>query len=321
MMDDKISIIVPIYNVEQYLNKGIQSLCDQTYSNIEIILVDDGSTDSSGGICDSFAKKDSRIKVLHIKNGGQSHARNIGLSIATGNIIGFMDGDDYASLDMYKTMVHIMQANNADIVECNFNGRKCLEKDVIEENKLILDTGKIVLQNQLNPNTVSRYPSTSVWSKIFRREILEGCVFPEGKIHEEFLFLCKAFCQSKNYAYINTRLYNRVLREDSTTAAKFSLRTLDKLDVYRERNEYLKEINENELWEMSKSSECMLMLHYYNELRRNQYNSQAVKIRKELIENYKYFFANRGTKRFISFKKKTMYFLIVNLEWIYRKII
>ena len=100
-MDDLISVIVPVYNVEEYLDRCIESIVNQTYKNLEILLIDDGSTDNSYNICDKWAKKDNRIKVVHKENGGVSSARNVGLDVATGDYIGFVDSDDYISIDMY----------------------------------------------------------------------------------------------------------------------------------------------------------------------------------------------------------------------------
>ena len=114
-----ISIIVPVYNVEKYLSKCIDSIINQTYKNIEIILIDDGSTDSSGAICDKYALVDSRIHVLHIENSGVSNARNVGLNHATGDYIGFVDSDDYIEPNMYELLLEELIADDVDVVQCN----------------------------------------------------------------------------------------------------------------------------------------------------------------------------------------------------------
>ena len=120
-MEGKISVIVPIYNVEQYLRKCIDSIINQTYKNLEIILVDDGSWDNSPRICDEYAKRDNRIKVIHKKNGGLADARNTGLKMITGNYISFIDSDDYIEKTMYEKMIKVILKYNADIIECNLN--------------------------------------------------------------------------------------------------------------------------------------------------------------------------------------------------------
>ncbi|MBQ8615735.1 MAG: glycosyltransferase, partial [Clostridia bacterium] len=116
----KISIILPVYNVENYLDKCLTSLVNQTYQNLEIILVNDGSPDNSGEVCENWAKKDSRIKVLHKANGGVSSARNFGLDNATGDFIGFIDPDDFVELDMYEKLLNALNSQNATMAMCRY---------------------------------------------------------------------------------------------------------------------------------------------------------------------------------------------------------
>ena len=120
----KISVIVPVYNVEKYLRKCIESILNQTFREFELILVDDGSTDSSGKICDEYALKDSRIKVIHKENGGASSARNAGLDVAKGEYIGFVDSDDWIEMDMYGELYRLIKENNTDISVCGINNIK-----------------------------------------------------------------------------------------------------------------------------------------------------------------------------------------------------
>ena len=258
----KISIIVPIYKVEKYLPMCIESICAQTYSNLEILLMDDGSPYSCGSICDEYAKKDERIRVFHLENGGQSRARNVGLDEATGDYIGFVDGDDWPRKEMYETLLNLMLKEGAAIGECNFHGRKYPPGDQMEDGKVICLTGREAIERQLNNRVVSRYPSTSVWSKLFQKEVLDGLRLPDGRIHEEYAFLCEAFLRADKYVYLNECLYERTLRADSTTAEKFSARSLDKIYVYQLRNELLEQRQEKELLAMSKEQEYELLLHY-----------------------------------------------------------
>ena len=303
---DKISIIVPIYGVEKYINHGIEAMCTQTYDNLEIILVDDGSKDRSGQICDEWAKKDARIKVLHIQNGGQSHARNEGLKAATGQYIGFVDGDDAPTFQMYEKLLNLMKEKNADIVECNFVGRKSPEPDVMEDGKVICMSGREAIERQLDSKISSRYPSTSLWSKLFRAETIRGMRLPAGRIHEEFAFLCEAFLKCKNYVYVNEKLYERTLRDDSTTAEKFTQRTFDKLEVLRQRNEYLKANGEEKLYRMSREQEFELMLHYYGEACKVELDGRSELLLQEIRENRKEILQSRLSK-----KKKIQYFLLL----------
>lgn len=258
----KITIIVPIYKVEKYLPMCIESICAQTHSNLEILLMDDGSPHSCGSICDEYAKKDERIKVFHLENGGQSRARNVGLDAATGDYIGFVDGDDWPQKEMYEKLLKLMLKEGAAIGECNFHGRKHPPGDQMEDGEIICLTGREAIERQLNSRVASRYPSTSVWSKLFKKEIIQDLRLPEGRIHEEYEFLCEAFLRADKYVYLNECLYERTLRDDSTTAEKFSARSLDKIYVYRMRNKMLQQRQERELLAMSKEQEYELLLHY-----------------------------------------------------------
>lgn len=167
-----ISIIVPVYNVELYLKKCIETIINQTYKNLEIILVDDGSTDNSGKICDEYALKDNRIKILHIENGGPAVARNAGLDIATGEYIGFIDSDDYIELDMYETLYNAMIKTNAGLVICNwYKGYEDnWRKNIVYPKKEIL-----------TPNEAFEvfYNNMYVWNKLYRKDVVKNLRFVE----------------------------------------------------------------------------------------------------------------------------------------------
>ncbi|MFI3213621.1 MAG: glycosyltransferase [Eubacteriales bacterium] len=297
-----ISIIVPVYNVKTYIDKCITSLMEQTYQQLEIILIDDGSTDGSGEICDRYAKLDTRIRVEHIQNGGQSNARNVGLSLAKGEYIGFVDSDDYVDANRYEKAIKIMEEEQADIVECNFDGRRLkMENDCVGNEIKIID-GKEGIRQQLDPNHHNSYPTISVWTKVFKKNILEGLTFPAGKIHEEYGFVCEALYRSKCYVYMNEILYHRTLRGDSTTAEKFSLRNFDKLDVMKSRSEFLFHHKEQELYEMSKSAEYNLLLELFYHSKKDQLKEKE----KEMVNEIR---SQRGNvlKSLLPKKKKIEY--------------
>jgi glycosyltransferase involved in cell wall biosynthesis len=170
----KISIIVPVYKVEKYLDKCVESLVNQTYKNLEIILVDDGSPDECPKICDAWAKKDSRIKVSHKANGGLSEARNTGMDIATGDYIGFVDSDDYVSEEMYNILVKIIEENDADISACQestFNDESinCLIGKTVEVVPVVQDELYSTLQNPFKGPSERRVIRVDVGGKVALR--------------------------------------------------------------------------------------------------------------------------------------------------------
>lgn len=180
-----ISVIIPVYNVEQYLNRCMDSIINQTYRNLEIILIDDGSTDNSGKICDEYKLKDNRIKVIHKENGGVSSARNVGLDIAKGNYIGFVDSDDYIENDMYEILYELLVRNKTDISCCNkfvFNKNK--NKFITSESFPTKD-GILSFDDILNDPKHDFY----IWNKLFNKNLIEHIRFNEQlTLGEDLIF-------------------------------------------------------------------------------------------------------------------------------------
>ena len=179
MDKELVSIIVPIYNVEKYLIKCIESILNQTYKNLEIILVDDGSTDSCNKICDRYKKIDKRVVVIHKKNGGLSSARNIGIKKAKGKLISFVDSDDYIKPNMIEELKNNMYFYNSDISVCDYYY-------IIDGKRQISDN------NNLKRNCITKYknkfiykPNSAVWNKLYKKNLFEQIKFPEGKIYED----------------------------------------------------------------------------------------------------------------------------------------
>ena len=213
----KISVIIPIYNVEKYLKRCIESIIKQTYSNLEIILVDDGSPDGCAKICDEYKNKDERIVVIHKKNGGLSDARNAGLKVATGEIISYIDSDDYVDLDMYEKMTKAMEEKNADIVVCGTNidyedGHtkvKC-EK---EEKSFNREEALIEL------NSFKSF-DMAVWNKLYKREVVDKIEFPVGKKSEDYFVMYQYFARAKKVVIINQAKYHYFQRSNSISRGK-----------------------------------------------------------------------------------------------------
>ncbi|MBT2709470.1 glycosyltransferase [Pseudomonas sp. ISL-84] len=222
-MNPKVSIIVPIYNVEKYLSRCLDSLLSQELVDIEVIAVNDGSTDSSKEIINEYKNRDKRIKTIHKKNGGVSSARNKGLEIAQGEYIGFVDPDDWIDNDMYKTLYHVAFQEKADIVMCTYTrefGTHSKEKK-FELPEKIRYTGTEVqskimrrligpLDNELaNPELLDAWGT--VWSKIYRAEIIKNLRFTDLKeigTNEDSLFNIEALYYSKSFIFINKPFYH-----------------------------------------------------------------------------------------------------------------
>ena len=188
MMNYKISIIVPVYKVEAYLDECISSLVNQTYFNLEIILIDDGSPDNCPLICDGWAERDSRIKVIHKKNEGQSKARNVGLNIATGDYIGFVDSDDWIAPEMYEKLLQGFHNDTISITSCNVLSVRGEKKEPwvsswkVEKERLISysDYARKLLTMEAN---------FTMWSKLYRRDLFEKVRFREGRLNEDSLLV------------------------------------------------------------------------------------------------------------------------------------
>ncbi len=191
--EPKISVIVPVYKVEPYLRKCLDSIINQTYRNLQIILVDDGSPDNCGAICDEYASKDSRIEVIHQENGGVSAARNAGLKLAAGDYIGWVDSDDWIEPDMYAYMLENMQKYEADIAVCS-------RLECFKERKLfkgwrqmeVLDK-KQALEKLLENGQMQNY----LWDKLWRRELFAGITFPDGRTFEDIAVMHRIFAKAQ----------------------------------------------------------------------------------------------------------------------------
>ena len=233
-----ISIIIPVYKVEKYLEKCIQSVINQTYENLQIILVDDGSPDNCGKICDEYAKKDHRIEVIHKSNGGLSDARNKGLEIAKGEYIGFIDSDDYIESDMYEVLYNLLKQYNAYVSICNFytvsQGKiaiKNAENGIKEYNRIE------ILKEVLLDNNIQSY----AWNKLYKKELFDEIKYPVGKKYEDIgtTFYLLEKCNKvvvtgkPEYYYIN--------RQDSIVNNVTETTITDYIELIMQRYDYIEE--------------------------------------------------------------------------------
>ena len=200
-MEKLISIIIPIYNVEKYLKKCIESVINQTYKNIEIILINDGSTDGSGKICDEYAIKDKRIKVSHNENGGVAVARNKGIKMSTGDYIVFVDSDDFISNEYCEKMLEAVLRNNADIAICKLHDFLDGEKIQIEETEYSEQVYNS--DEMIENNIVIGGIFDCMGGKLFSHKLFENVLFPEGRVYEDSSTLYKLYYLSKRAVVLN----------------------------------------------------------------------------------------------------------------------
>lgn len=209
-----ISVIVPCYKVERYLPKCIDSILRQTYKNLEVILVDDGSPDRSGEICDTYATKDSRIVVIHKANGGLSDARNVGIDQAKGEWITFIDSDDFVSDSYVEVLFHLATDFSCECSVCLFSSFKEWEKPVVDN--VTMHQECMLPQKAVEQMFYQEKFDNNAHSKLFHRSLFEsGIRFPKGMIFEDLAITYKLLLLSTGVAYTDARLYNYLLRNDS----------------------------------------------------------------------------------------------------------
>lgn len=244
----KISIIIPIYNVEKFLPQCLDSVLAQTYQNLEIILVNDGSTDRSNEICGLYSSKDPRIKVISKANGGLADARNHGFSEATGNYVGFVDSDDLINHRMFEILMDTLQETNADIVECGlqrFGG----ENEVAEQGAETTVRDVFDVQTALKMLLYEEMKQV-VWNKLYRREVIGEIQFEKGRIHEDEFWTYQVLARAKKIARVSNRLYYYRQQAGSIMSAQYSLKRIDGLDA-REKRLLFMETHFPELFQLS----------------------------------------------------------------------
>lgn len=215
-----ISVIVPCYNVAPYLERCINSVVNQTYHNLDIILVDDGSTDDTGRVCDRLAQTDNRIRVVHKENGGLSDARNAGIDVAQGDFLSFVDGDDYLELDAYEVMVLEMQSPNVSLVSAGI-----IAEDVDGKINAIMSKEKIILNREeafINLLGAVRTIGQSSCNKLFRKSLFENLRYKNGIINEDMEILPKILDRCQQVILLNKPIYHYIKRAGSITVSEFS---------------------------------------------------------------------------------------------------
>lgn len=234
-----ISVIVPVYKVEPYLDRCVRSIVNQTYRNLEIILVDDGSPDNCPAMCDAWAEKDSRVKVIHKENGGLSDARNAGLAAAAGEYIGFVDSDDWVSPDMYWLLYETMVEHDSDISAC---GVEMVWEDGTPP-RLLTKRGCCVLTQEEAMRAVieESWIQAPVWYKLYKREVVRDIPFPVGKCHEDVFWTYQVVGNARKVSVFDTPCYHYTQRSGSIMGEGYSIKRLDSLEAKMLRIQYVQE--------------------------------------------------------------------------------
>ena len=256
MKNGLISIIVPVYKVEKYLCKCVDSILSQTYKNIEVILVDDGSPDLCGKICDSYLKKDNRVKVIHKSNGGLSSARNAGIEIAKGEYIGFVDADDYIDSRMYEILHSAITKESADMAVCELVMVDEFGKYIEEKKELHND---IITGNEKYNIMFLKWHFIVAWNKLYSRHIFDNLKYEVGKIHEDEFIIHKILGKCKRIVTVQDELYYYVQRNDSIMGQgreAISIKSCNYIEALYDRYYFLKKRNVD-------TDECVNIMSFY----------------------------------------------------------
>jgi glycosyltransferase involved in cell wall biosynthesis len=307
MDENMISVIVAVYNVQKYLNRCIESLINQTYPNLEIILVDDESTDSSGIMCDKWAKKDPRIKVIHKINGGLSDARNYGIKAAHGRWIGFVDGDDYISLDMYENLFNNRVIGG--IIVCGYylvKNTEVIPCSAISATFTPQETIDLYLKNEINSSKTGNftYFGSYAWNKLYDREMFSNILYPLGKKFEDMYIILELIHAAQKIKFIPNCEYYYIQRMDSITHSFQSIQ----IDSLNARLKQKKELIQ--FWNIGDERiDRLIAIEYFSILKQYALIPQAMKKKYSNIRHDAWCALRRMGYADFSYKMKLKLFL------------
>lgn len=291
-MEELVSVIVPIYNVEKYLDECITSIVLQTYKNLEIILVDDGSTDCSGKKCDEWKERDDRVIVIHQKNKGVSAARNMGLLKSMGQWIAFVDSDDYVEKNYIEKLLFLNKKWETNI--------SCCQGD---EQELYVGNDEQRIESKLF--LLSQCYRTALWYYLYKKELFEGILFPEGKVSEDVAVLYKIIYRAKKVAVTSDVLYYYRIRKGSLSnkEQKITQCDIDRIDILKEKAAFFENKEEKELAEVAWKDYLtnILILYSYRK------NINFIIDKTELIKGYRKYVAKIWRSKMVPWKLKIIF--------------
>ena len=308
-----VSVIVPVYLVYDYIDRCIESIVGQKYTNLEIILVDDGSSDGCANKCDEWAKKDDRIMVIHKSNGGLSDARNYGMRIICGDYVSFIDSDDYVTDDFFEILLHTALEHDSDIVECSYV--ECFENGNYEEYHDDLAVVDHYAAEGLSALIDETTFYQHVWDKLYKREVVQDKYFEVGKQHEDVFWTYQIFGQANRITKINRTMYFYLQRKSSIIGQGYSLKSLDFLEGKWNRLQYI-EKHYPELYSKAKLDffgSCMYMMQCVLKYMSGKEKRQAVAIIRKYKKNCNITFKELSS---VSGGAKKYYYLAkINIFW------
>ncbi|MBQ7430031.1 glycosyltransferase family 2 protein [Butyrivibrio sp.] len=268
----KLSVIVTAYNLEKYISRCLDSLIRQTYKNLEIIVSDNGSTDSTGRICDEYASRDARIKVIHMEKNGAGGGRNAGLDAATGDFIAFTDGDDFIDPYMMEKMMSAIVTFNADMAVCRYR-QLGIDEDYVEksyENGMVCVLDNYEMLRAYCEEDERLVIQNALWNKVLKREYLEGIRMWENRKYEDVAFSLKMIKDVGKTVYIDTPMYNYIIdRSDSgTNDQNYKTLVRDQFEGYREKDKIFKDMGKEDLMYIHQYFTCKKMLVLYTEAKK-----------------------------------------------------
>lgn len=294
---------MPVYNIYDYLERVLDCLLNQTYRNLEIILVDDGSTDGSEELCNQYKQKDSRIKVIHQKNSGVSVARNVGVSQATGEYLGFVDSDDVISLEMFEILYQNIITTGADVSVCNYQSfTEQLPKFNKDKNEITIYTKLEVLEDIISDGKITNF----LWNKLFKKTLFNGISFPEGKIYEDMYVLPKIFEKTEKVCYTNCCLYGYYQRLNSYVNTYTSNKNNNYLVFTKEIYQHLSKYQE--LHDALEIYRCFSIYSAF--LQASKSHCLDIIKSTEMKKEITIFRKNFKISREVSFKRRLLYYLL-----------
>lgn len=278
-MEDLISVIVPVYNVEKYLKRCVDSILNQTYKNLEIILVDDGSPDRCGKICDEYAVKDNRVKVIHKENGGLSDARNTGIDVAKGKYISFIDSDDYVENEYVELLYTALINDRTDMA---IGSHKVIYEEGAVLEKATKEKSVLQPEEVLNRILYDNGIDLSAWAKLYKSQLFADIRFPKDRLFEDAATTYKLVDKSKNISIISKSTYNYVIRKNSITGENFSEKKMDLIMSTQEMCDYIKA----KYPRLEKACDRRLMYAYLSTLSQLAISKTKFPNEKNILMNY-----------------------------------